>query len=177
MAAGSFSESYVCDECGMAYRDFRPADLAPAVRSFAPRWRDLVTDVDDAMVRRRPDPDTWSAIEYGWHLGSGLAWMADAIEATVAGSDDELDWFGHEQDVREADPASRDLDEVTTRLDGASARLAVVLSQVSSDGWDRSAAFPWGERDVVDTARNAVHEGEHHLWDVQRVLAAVPQSD
>lgn len=169
-AAGSFSEDYVCEECGMAYRDYGPDDVSPAVRSFGPRWRELVTPVEDAALRRRPDEDTWSALEYGWHLGSGLSWMADAVEATVAGTDEEIAWFGHEQDVREADPRSRDLDEVTTRLDGAVARLAVVLSQVDPGGWTCTASFPWGERDVLDTARNAVHEGEHHLRDVERVL-------
>lgn len=172
MAAGSFSQDYVCDECGMAYRDHGPAELAPAVRAVAPRWRDLVTDVDDAVVRRRPDEDTWSAIEYGWHLGSGLAWMADTIETMTAGTDGDIAWFGHEQDVRDADPRSRDLDEVTSRLDEATSRLAVVLAQVAPDAWERTADFPWGGRDALDMARNAVHEGEHHLHDVERVLAA-----
>lgn len=169
-AAGAFSEDYVCDECAMAYRDYGPGEVSPAVRSFGPRWREIVTPVDEDALRRRPDEDTWSAIEYGWHLGSGLEWMADAVEATVAGADEEIAWFGHEQDVRQADPRSRDLDEVTTRLDAAVSRLAVVLAQVDPDAWTHTASFPWGERDVLDTARNAVHEGEHHLRDVRLVL-------
>ena len=170
MAAGSFSADYVCDECGMAYREYGPDEVAPAVRSFGPRWRELVTGVGEAALGRRPDEDTWSALEYGWHLGSGLAWMADAVQATVAGTDGEIAWFGHEQDVRQADPRSRDLDEITTRLDGAVSRLAVALAGVEPDEWTRAASFPWGERDVLDTARNAVHEGEHHLRDVRLLL-------
>lgn len=173
MAAGSFSEDYVCDECGMAYAGFGPREVPDAIRAVAPRWRDLVTPVDDDALRRRPDEDTWSALEYGWHVASVLDWMADAVEATVAGTSDEIAWFGHEQDVRDADARNRERDEVTTRLDGAVSRLAVVLAQVDAEAWERTASFPWGERDVLDTARNAVHEGEHHLQDVRRVLDAV----
>jgi hypothetical protein len=173
VAAGSFSQDYVCDECGMVYGDHGPAEVVDAVRAISPRWRELVTGVEDDLLRQRPDPDTWSAIEYGWHLGSGLDWMADAIDATVAGTDGEIAWFGHEQDVREADPRARDRDEVTTRLDQATSRLAVVLARIDDDGWERTARFPWGERDVLDTARNAVHEGVHHLDDVRRVLGRV----
>lgn len=173
MTAGSFSEDYVCDECGMAYAEYGPDEVADAIRSVSPRWRDLVTPVEDGALRERPDADTWSAIEYGWHLGSGLEWMADAIMAMVEGEQDDIGWFSHEDDVRDADPASRRLDEVTTRLDTATSRLAVVLSQVDPGAWERTADFPWGERDTLDTARNAVHEGEHHLHDVRRVLGAV----
>lgn len=171
MAAGSFSEDYVCDECAMVYADHGPQDVAPAIRAVAPRWRELVTPVDEPVLRRRPDEDTWSPVEYGWHVGSGLSWMADAVGTMIEGTDEEIGWFGHEQDVREADPRSRELDEITTRLDGATARLAAVLAQVDPDAWERTAAFPWGERDVLDTARNAVHEGEHHLHDVRRILS------
>lgn len=170
MTAGSFSEDYVCDECGMAYRDYGTDDVAPAVRSFAPRWRELVSRVDEGALRRRPDEDTWSALQYGWHLGSGLGWMADTLESMTAGDADSFDWFGHEGDVRDADPDRRDLDEITTRIDGASARLAVVLAQADRGSWSRTADFPWGERDALDMARNAVHEGEHHLHDVRQVL-------
>jgi len=37
-------------------------------------------------------------------------------------------------------------------------------------------AYPWpapAERDVAWVGRHTVHEGEHHLMDVRRVLAAV----
>jgi hypothetical protein len=35
---------------------------------------------------------------------------------------------------------------------------------------DRSGRFPWGERDVLTMIRNGVHEGKHHLRDVEQVL-------
>ena len=61
-------------------------------------------------------------------------------------------------------------------LDGLTAaadRLAVVLRDVDAGDWGRLGDFPWGSRDMLTMARNAVHEGAHHLRDVDRVLRAV----
>ena len=48
-----------------------------------------------------------------------------------------------------------------------------MLDSYRGDDWTRTATFPWGERDALTTARNAVHEGHHHLRDVERVLGVV----
>ena len=61
-------------------------------------------------------------------------------------------------------------------LDGmtrAAETLATNLREVTADDWRRIGHFPWGDRDILMTARNAVHEGSHHLHDVDRVLRAV----
>ena len=41
------------------------------------------------------------------------------------------------------------------------------------DDWSRKAQYPYGEREVIDIFRNMVHEGVHHLRDVENVLRAV----
>lgn len=171
--AGEQFDDYVCGGCGMAYGDHGRDELAPRARTIAPRWRELVTGREEHVLARRPDEDTWSAKEYGWHLGSVLDWMATSVESMIDEDEPTIEWYGHEADVRDADPNGRDLDEVTTRIDRGSSRLAAVLASVDIDDWDRRAEFTWGRRDVMDMARNAVHEGEHHLADVERVLHAV----
>jgi hypothetical protein len=65
----------------------------------------------------------------------------------------------------EQDPAA-----ALDRLDAAAAAAAGALDRVDADGWHRTATFPFGERDLLMMARNAVHEGAHHLRDVERVL-------
>ena len=58
------------------------------------------------------------------------------------------------------------------RLDTAATRLGDEVDRVSPDGWHRTATFPFGERDILTMTRNGVHEGSHHLRDVERVLDA-----
>jgi hypothetical protein len=49
-------------------------------------------------------------------------------------------------------------------------RFADVIDSLSVDDLARTAVFPWGERDVLTMIRNGVHEGKHHLRDVELVL-------
>ncbi len=58
-----------CDECGFVYEDLAAAEIPAAIRSFAKRYlaplsRFLPGEDGDAVVRQRPAPDTWSALEY-----------------------------------------------------------------------------------------------------------------
>jgi hypothetical protein len=99
--------------------------------------------------------------------------MADAIrrmnrerEPTVDSFDQDqraIDERYNEQDV------ARVLDGLTTAADG----LVVVLRDVDANDWGRLGHFSWGDRDMLTMARNAVHEGSHHLRDVDRVLRAI----
>jgi hypothetical protein len=68
---------------------------------------------------------------------------------------------------------SIDRTEVLGWLDLACDELATVLEAVRADDWTRIGLLPDGERDALTLARDGVHEGAHHLRDVQRVLAAV----
>jgi len=58
-------------------------------------------------------------------------------------------------------------------LDLACDELASVLEAVLADDWARTGLVAGVARDALTLARDGVHEGAHHLRDVQRVLAAV----
>ena len=149
------------------------------MRSFPRRYREKLlgftddTDQDpDAVVRRRPEPSVWSALEYTAHVRDMLEWMADAIRRMNHEREPTVDAF--DPDQRALDDRYNDQDPVHV-LDGLTAaadRLAVVLRDVDAGDWDRLGHFPWGSRDMLTMARNAVHEGAHHLRDVDRVLRA-----
>src|SRR5207247_3099212 len=66
--------------------------------------------------------------------------------------------------------------EPTTALDWlerSARQSADTFERFSADDWSRKGRFDFGERDVIDMVRNEVHEGYHHLRDVERVLRAV----
>jgi hypothetical protein len=169
---------YVCPECGLDYDTISPSDAKVAIRSFPRRYRSAVAgaledDADEGLIRRRPDATTWSALEYTVHVADlyesfapAFRRMYDEDKPTITGM-----WDPDERVVAERynehDPMG-----AVDRLDAASEALAKVLDRVDADGWSRAATFPWGERDLLTMTRNAVHEGSHHLRDVERVLEA-----
>jgi hypothetical protein len=172
------ARGWVCPECGIDYDTLAPSDLAVAIRSYPRRFRSALTTFDeqedeDALIRRKPDPATWSALAYTVHVADVLAWHADAIRRMLDADEPTIGWSGGDASAWEADANASDRDAALERLGSEADRLASVLGDARGEAWTRTATFDWGERDLLTTARNAVHEGHHHLRDVERVLAAV----
>jgi hypothetical protein len=155
-----------------------PQDAAVAVRSFPRRYRALLAapglpDGPDAVFRRRPDPSTWSALEYTAHVADRLDHLGPEIRRITLGNHPTLVAF--ENELRATEQAYNTLDrtEVLGWLELACDELSTVIDGVRADDWVRTGLLAGEERDALTLARDGVHEGSHHLRDVQRVLAAV----
>ena len=171
---------YVCPECGLDYDTISPSDAVAAVRSYPRRYREALvgfaddTDEDpDAVVRRRPDPSTWSALEYTAHVRDMLNWMADAIRRMNREPEPTIDAFDPDERAQRDRYNDQDPSVVLDELTAGADRLVAALREVDAGDWERVGHFPWGARDMLTMARNAVHEGAHHLRDIDRVLRAV----
>ena len=148
------------------------------MRSFPRRFRALIVtpgsqDGPDAVFRRRPDASTWSALEYTAHVADRLDHLGPAILRITRENAPVIDLF--DNDDRAADQAYNELErtEVLGWLELACAELASVLDNVRADDWTRTGVVAGIERDALTLARDGVHEGAHHLRDLQRVLASV----
>lgn len=173
---------YVCPECGLDYDTISPSDAKVAIRSFPRRYRTAVAgaledEADEGLIRRRPEPSTWSALEYTLHVADLYEFFAGAFRRmyeqdrpTITDAWDPDERVGSER-YNEQEPAA-----ALDRLDAAAEQLAKVLDRVDAGSWSRTGTFPWGDRDLLMMARNAVHEGSHHLRDVERVLEAARHS-
>jgi len=172
---------HVCPGCGLDYSTISPPDAKVAIRSFGRRYRSALAAVvedeaEEALVRKRPDATTWSALEYVGHvadafefIGSSIRQMFDQDSPTLQA----LDFEGRVESERYIAAEPRAL---LDRLDAAATRLAGEVDRVSPDAWHRTATFPFGERDILTMTRNGVHEGSHHLRDVERVLDVARRS-
>ena len=56
-----------CPECGYDVREFDRAGIGEMIRANAREWV-AVLGGDPGELRRRPDPDTWSPLEYAFHV-------------------------------------------------------------------------------------------------------------
>lgn len=164
--------------CGLDVDTVSPQDAVVAVRSFPRRYRALLpvpgsADGPDAVFRRRPDATTWSALEYTAHVADRLDHLGPAIRRIIYEDHPSIPAF--DNDRRAAEQAYNDLDrtEIVGWLDLACDELASVVDDVRADDWTRTGVVGDDERDALALARDGVHEGSHHLRDVQRVLAAV----
>ena len=153
-------------------------DAVVAVRSFPRRYRALLVtpgslDGPDAVFRRRPDPQTWSALEYTAHVADVLDLLGPAIRRVMVEEQPSIGSFDNDERAEGKGYNKLERAEVLGWLELACAELASVLESVKADDWTRTGRLEAGERDALALARNGVHEGSHHLRDVQRVLNQV----
>jgi len=164
-------EDHVCPTCRLDFAAL-PVQVATAVVAAVPdRARAAVAGHPDAALRRRPEPDTWSAVEYLCHLRD--VHVATTIRLHRARTEElpVVEPMLNDLRVRRFRYADSDVPAVLGELAAAVAGVADELRRVGPDGWDRRVVrLPGEERTVRWLLRNAAHEGRHHLADIQRLV-------
>jgi hypothetical protein len=167
-----------CEECGFDHEGIAPADVPAALRSFPKRYRAplsrfLPGEDGDALVRQRPAPEVWSALEYAAHVRDVFdnydRWVRQILEddrpVLEGPPPDEL---AVQRRYNDEDPAT-----VADALAANAERLAATFEAVPASAWDRAGVRRGEVRSVALHARRSVHEGSHHLLDIGRGLRAV----
>lgn len=164
-----------CAKCGFEARTVSPSDAVAAIRSFPRRYRrllqDALLDIDfgEQIITTRP-ADMWSALELTAHVRDALQVFDKRMqrivqEDTPALADAEL----------EAPPTSahdQGVEVVLATFLSTSDEFARTASRISGDDWVRKGTLGGADVSALDVLREAVHEGAHHLRDLERVIAA-----
>lgn len=171
------SERNDCGECGFRDDALTMADAIEALPAFGPRYRERLTEVEPALLRRRPGPDVWSPLEYAAHVRDVFAWYDEWVgrslvedrPVVLAPTPDDAAELGR---YNETHP-----EEVAVALAANAERLAATFEGIPEEAWPLVHVRRGHERSVLFTARRAVHEGDHHLLDIDRALGAPRRPD
>lgn len=171
-----------CDECGFDYDSVAGTDAASAIRAFgrkyrAPLTRFLPHEDGPALLRTRPEPEVWSALEYAAHVRDVFASYEGWVRLILAEDRPTLEGLGPDELAVERRYIEEDPTAVADSLAGNAERLAATLETVDQPGWVRIGLRRGDERSVLFTARRAVHEGIHHLLDIGRSMRAARSSN
>jgi hypothetical protein len=172
-----------CEQCGFDAGTVSVSDAVVAMRTFPRRWRAamaLPEDEPDDVLRRRPSPDVWSALEYLAHTRDAIAVNAWAMNETLTKDHPVLEWPGGGDESAPAtdDPISTTPDAETGlgELAANCERVAAKAEHTDAGAWRRPATLRGGRNEEVDALwflHHCVHEGSHHLRDVNDVLQRV----
>jgi S-DNA-T family DNA segregation ATPase FtsK/SpoIIIE len=164
-----------CAECGYVY-DVAASALSSRLAGVAARYQTALAGRADAVVRTRPDPTTWSALEYTCHIRDVLLVQRDRLYIALAA--DDPTWPPMYRDARpilarynQQDPAV-----VLNQLAVAGELAADAFSGLDAVQLARTFTYNYpapAVHDVLWLGRHAIHEAEHHLADVHHVLARV----
>jgi hypothetical protein len=173
------SDGWVCPECGLDYDTILPNDAVVALRGYPRRYAEVLPPRDDdekpdGVVRRRPEPTVWSALEYAGHVADVEDSMAEVMRRMARETGISINPLEDpDEQAAKAKYNEQDRQAVVDHLASACDAAATSIKEFPNDKWDNTATFPWGERDALTMMRNAVHEGYHHLRDVENVLRRV----
>jgi DNA segregation ATPase FtsK/SpoIIIE, S-DNA-T family len=164
-----------CAECGYVY-DVAASAFASRLAAYADRHAAALAGCTDTVLRTRPDPTTWSALEYTCHIRDVLFVQRDRLYVALAS--DDATWPPMFRDAR---PALARYNEQHPATVLGHLRVATELAAQAFGALDdaqlaRTFTYNYPEpatHDVVWLGRHVIHEAEHHLADVHRVLAAV----
>ena len=162
-----------CGECGFVPAGLAPGDASVAVRSFPRRWRELLAPdgfLDDDAISYRRSPEEWSALDYAAHLADALRIATDRLARVRTAERPLLAEVPGQPSAPVEDDSSVEM--VLARLGDNCARVAAEIDKTGPDDWQRVGMRRRQEVSALQLAREAVHEGAHHLRDAERVLSA-----
>ncbi len=171
------SDAWVCPECGVDYGTLHPPFAINTIKSFPRRFTEALAPApgedDEKVIRTRPSPDVWSAIEYTAHVVDLMDEFASVIKQMFEENNPTIGFTDPDEKVVSAKWNELPKEPLLAQLKANCGALVAQAERVDGPGWSRTATFPWGERDLLTMLQNAVHEGVHHLKDVEKVLAQV----
>ena len=155
-----------CPDCGFDAAAVAPDDIARLVTAYTEPWAEVLARPD---VATRPDPTTWSPLEYACHVRDVCDLFADRVRLM-------LDEDGAA--LRELGPGRDGGREPTTpRRTRAPSRPSSPWLPPASRGRMPACPVPRGsgagvrsngsEFTVLTLGRYGLHDLAHHLWDVR----------
>ncbi|HUQ39992.1 MAG TPA: DinB family protein [Acidimicrobiales bacterium] len=160
-----------CEECGFVYEDVPGGEIAERLLTFPALVRAALAAIPADRIRQRPEPATWSPLEYTCHLRDAfLAQRERAVVALVEDGprftriyrDERVDLTGYDED---------DVDSALAGLDVGATLLARTYRRMTTEQMQRPCDYNLPHAGLVDltwVGRHSVHEGEHHLLDIRR---------
>jgi hypothetical protein len=153
-----------CPDCGF--------DAALVGRAEVPdRTRRLAATIADALAdpaaATRPEPATWSALEYGAHVRDVCVLFDQRLELMLTEDDPQFANWDQDETALAQRYWAQDPAVVAHELRAAADAIADRFAAVSGAQWGRPGRRSNGSVFTVDTfARYFLHDLAHHAWDI-----------
>jgi predicted nucleic acid-binding protein len=168
------AEDHVCSPCALSYVELDVAAAVAGIRVVPDAVASAMAAVPGAALRRRPEPAVWSVLEYAAHVRDVYATFLVRLHRARVEDHPTLDpMFG---DLRAQRLRYNDLppDAVLAELALAAQGFCDEVADTRDDEWGRTVRrLPGEDRTALWLVRHAMHEGVHHVRDIERIGALV----
>lgn len=153
-----------CPECGFDAPSLPRDDVPDLLRRNASAWVEVLARAD---VADRPDPSTWSPLEYACHVRDVHRVFCRRYQLMLDGDDPLFANWDQDQAALDGDYPAQRPEDVARDLVAEASAVADRLAEVSGAAWDRPGRRSNGSVFTVESlARYHLHDVEHHRHDV-----------
>jgi len=155
-----------CPQCGFVAPAVALTDLPDLLRDNASQW---TTALAGRHVRDRPDPATWSPLEYACHVRDVHRVFGGRFALVLAEDDPQFENWDQDQAAVDGRYGDADPAEVGPAIVAGAEAVAAQLTGVPDAAWERPGRRSNGSGfTLASLARYYLHDVVHHLWDVQQ---------
>jgi hypothetical protein len=163
-------EDHVCPDCRFSYAQLPVEDAVELIRAVPRAARDAVAGIPASALRRRPAKDTWSVVEYVCHLRDVYATYTIRLHRARTEDRPVLEPMLNDLRARRFRYNERDVDAVLDELEATAAGFCDEIARNGPEDWDRTVTrLPGEQRTARWLVRQALHEGQHHVGDINRI--------
>ncbi|MFQ4149322.1 DinB family protein [Arthrobacter sp. LAPM80] len=153
-----------CPECGFSAATATPATAATTIPALLPRWQMALRR---ANAEERPDPGTWSVLEYGAHVRDVFDVFAARLDLMLNEDNPTFANWDQDQAALDGDYSALDPEDVSKELVHNGLDAADAFGAVPENQWQRRGLRSNGsEFTVVTLTGYFLHDLVHHLHDV-----------
>jgi hypothetical protein len=153
-----------CTDCGFDPAAVRHEDVPVLTRRYAATLGAAATRPSGCA---RPQPTTWSAIEYGCHVRDVCDLFTARLHRMLTEDDPLFDNWDQDATALEQRYWEQEPTELAEQLSLNAEQIAEAFAAVSDGQWQRPGRRSNGSAFTVDTfARYFLHDLAHHAWDV-----------
>jgi len=166
-----------CPGCGYMYAAHAVSGIAAELATLGPRYASRLhtlarTPDGEKALRRRPEPDVWSALEYACHVRDVMLAQRERLFLAVIEDCPSFAPIYPDRRTALANYATEDPALVANDLEFATGLAARACSSLRTADWSRPCIYNYpsrARRSLAWLAQHTLHEGEHHLLDFDRI--------
>jgi hypothetical protein len=163
-----------CDECGFDYDSLATGEIGSTIRSAAEQVAaEILRPIASPIIRTRPAPEVWSALEYACHVRDVLLVQRERVLLALVEDRPSFARMYRDERVILAGYADERPADVADHLAMAAALLGGAFDGLTAQQLARPCIYNYPaatERNVAWLGRHSAHEATHHLGDVRSVL-------
>jgi len=155
-----------CPECAFD-ASTRTGPMVPGlVRANAADWKRF--GAAGAIHPGRPEPSTWSSLEYACHVRDVFRRFDGRIELMLTHDHPMFPNWDQDTSAVEERYEAQDPTRVVADLSAGAEQIALRLEPLTASDWARPGRRDNGATFTVDTiARYMTHDVVHHIWDIE----------